>query len=142
MPPPRNAAAVAEQQGVDEKFKQLSANIASLRSADQALLDQLSALKADLQQLRTEQSRLSANSSVQDDLKLLARKIEDVDKKTPGRQRLDFRGNQKILRPPRKTARRRRQSDPQILHQDHARPRCASHGQRRQLHHQGRRQAD
>lgn len=76
-----NAAAVAEQQGVDEKFKQLSANIASLRSADQALLDQLSALKADLQQLRTEQSRLSANSSVQDDLKLLARKIEDVDKK-------------------------------------------------------------
>jgi cell division protein ZapA (FtsZ GTPase activity inhibitor) len=76
-----NAAAVAEQQGVDEKFKQLSADIANLRAADQALLDKLSALKEDVQQLRTEQARLAANSSVQDDLKLLARKIEDVDKK-------------------------------------------------------------
>ena len=88
MPPPTppadaasNAAAVAEQQGVDEKFKQFAADIESLRDANQLLLDKLSALKDDLQQIRAEQSRLAANSIGRDDLKPLALKIEEVDKR-------------------------------------------------------------
>jgi uncharacterized phage infection (PIP) family protein YhgE len=75
------AAAVAEQQGVDERFKQLAADIVALRDSNQLLLDKLSALKDDLQQIRTEQARLAASAIGRDDLKPLAQRIEEVDKK-------------------------------------------------------------
>jgi LysM repeat protein len=76
-----NAAAVAEQQGVDEKFKRIAADIESLRAAHQILLDKLSALDGELHQIRAEQARLSANAIGRDDLKPLAQKIEEVDKR-------------------------------------------------------------
>jgi len=76
-----NAAAVAEKQGVDEKFKQLAADIQSLRDANQLLLEKVSALKDDLQQIRAEQSRLAAAAVGRDDLKPLAQRIEEVDKR-------------------------------------------------------------
>jgi predicted RNase H-like nuclease (RuvC/YqgF family) len=76
-----NAAAVAEQQGVEERFKQIAADIESLRAANEALGDKLSALKADMQQIRAEQTRLAGNSASSEDLKALASKIEEVDKK-------------------------------------------------------------
>jgi septal ring factor EnvC (AmiA/AmiB activator) len=75
------AAAVAEQQGVDEKFKRIAADIESLLTANQLLQDKVSALKDELQQIRTEQSRLAASAVTPDDLKRLAQKIEEVDKK-------------------------------------------------------------
>lgn len=74
------AAAVADQQAVDEKFKRLSADIESLRAANQALLDKLSSLKDDLQQIRTDQSRLAASAVSRDDLKPLAQRVEELDK--------------------------------------------------------------
>jgi len=76
-----NAAAVAERQGEDEKFKQLSADIEQIRAANQALVDKISALKDDMEQLRAGQARLAENSGLKDDLKTLAQKIEEVDKK-------------------------------------------------------------
>ncbi len=76
-----NAAAVAEKQGVDEKFKQLAADIQSLRDANQLLLEKVSSLKDDLQQIRAEQSRLAAAALGRDDLKPLAQRIEEVDKR-------------------------------------------------------------
>jgi len=75
------AAAVAEQQGLDEKFKQMADDIERLRAANQMLLDKLSALKEDLKQIRAEQARLAANAAGRDDLKPLAQRIEEVDKK-------------------------------------------------------------
>ena len=66
---------------MDEKFKQLAADIESLRDANQLLLEKVSALKEDLQQIRAEQARLAANAVGRDDLKPLAQKIEEVDKK-------------------------------------------------------------
>ena len=79
--PANKAAAVAEQQGVDERFKQLAADLESLRAANQLLLDKLAALKEDVQQVRAEQSRLAAHAVSRDDLKSLAQRIEEVDKK-------------------------------------------------------------
>jgi TolA-binding protein len=76
-----NAAAVAAAQGVDEKFKQLAADIDSLRAADESLRDKLSSLHDDMQQIRAEQARLASNAISPDDLKPLALKIEEVDKK-------------------------------------------------------------
>ena len=75
------AAAVAEQQGEDEKFKRLAADIETQRAAIQLLVDKLSALKDDLQQIRAEQARLAAGAVSREDLKALAQRIDDVDKK-------------------------------------------------------------
>jgi cell division protein FtsB len=79
--PAATAAAVAEQQGMDEKFKQLAADMDTLRAANQLLLEKVSALKDELAQVRAEQARLAAGAVSRDDLKSLALKIEEVDKK-------------------------------------------------------------
>jgi septal ring factor EnvC (AmiA/AmiB activator) len=76
-----NASAIAEKQGVEEKFKQMAADIESLRTANQLLQDKLAALKEDLQQMRAEQTRLAAAGVSREDLKPLAQRIEEVDKK-------------------------------------------------------------
>jgi hypothetical protein len=75
------AAAIAEKQGVDEKFKQMAADIETLRTANQLLQDKPSALKDDLQQIHAEQTRLAAAGLSREDLKPLAQRIEEVDKK-------------------------------------------------------------
>jgi hypothetical protein len=79
--PASTAAAAAEQQGFDEKFKQLAAEIDTLRDANQLLQAKLSALNEDLQKIRAEQARVAASAVGRDDLKPLAQKIDDVDKK-------------------------------------------------------------
>jgi septal ring factor EnvC (AmiA/AmiB activator) len=76
-----SAAAIAEKQGLDEKFKQMAADIDSLRTANQLLQDKISALKDELQQSRAEQTRLAAAGVSREDLKPLAQRIEEVDKK-------------------------------------------------------------
>ncbi len=76
-----NAAAIAEKQGLDEKFKQMAADIDSLRTANQLLQDKISALKDELQQSRAEQTRLAAAALSREDLKPLAQRIEEVDKR-------------------------------------------------------------
>ena len=75
------AAAVAEQQATDEKFKRLAADIESLRAANQAILDKLSSLNDDLKQIRADQAHLAASAISREDLKPLAQRIEEVDKK-------------------------------------------------------------
>jgi hypothetical protein len=75
------AAAVAEQQGMDEKFKQLAADIDTLRAANQLLITKVSALQDELQQVHAEQARLAASAVTRDALLPLAQKIEEEDKK-------------------------------------------------------------
>ena len=75
------AAAIAEKQGVDEKFKQMASDIENLRTANQLLQGKLSGIKEDLQQIRAEQTRLAAAGVSREDLKPLAQRIEEVDKK-------------------------------------------------------------
>jgi len=76
-----NAAAVAEQQGVEERFKQIAADMDRLRAADEAMRDKLTGLQEDLREIRAAQARLASNSAGPEDLKALASKIEEVDKK-------------------------------------------------------------
>jgi LysM repeat protein len=75
------AAAVAEQQGIDEKFKQMAADLEALRAANQLLAGKVSALTEELQQVRAEEARLAGSAISRDDLKPLAQKIDEVDKK-------------------------------------------------------------
>jgi LysM domain len=76
-----NAAAVAEAQGVEEKFKQLAADIDSLRASNESLRNKLAGVQEGMQQIRAEQARLATNGISAEDLKPLAAKIEEVDKK-------------------------------------------------------------
>jgi len=86
--PAAGAAAVAEQQGEDEKYKRVTADIELLRAANQALSDKLAAMTEENRQMRADLAKLTSDSSVADPIKLisqkievLAQKIEEVDKK-------------------------------------------------------------
>jgi LysM repeat protein len=79
--PASTAAVVAEQQGFDEKFKQLAADMDTLRAANQLLVEKVAALKDELAQVRAEQARQTAGAVGRDELKPLELKIEAVDKK-------------------------------------------------------------
>ena len=68
-------------QGVEEKFKRLSADIESLRAANQLLVEKLSTLTDELQHVRAEQARHAASAIGREDLKPLAQRIEEVDKR-------------------------------------------------------------
>ena len=87
-PAAATAAAIADQQATDEKLKRLTADIENLRAANQAILDKLSGLKDDLQQIRADQARLAASAVAREDLRPLAQRIEEVDKKREEDKRL------------------------------------------------------
>jgi exonuclease VII large subunit len=83
-PAPSAAAEIAAKQGADERYERMSADIQALQAANDALQAKLTAVQQQLQDLRSQQSQQSqaaANSSTPDDLKRLAEKIEEVDRK-------------------------------------------------------------
>jgi TolA-binding protein len=75
------AAQIAAKQSADERYERMAADIQALQAANDALLAKLSAIQQQLQDLRSQQSQSTAGFSTQDDLKHLAEKIEEVDKK-------------------------------------------------------------
>jgi cell division protein FtsB len=80
-PAPTPAADVAAKQGADERYERMAADIQALQAANDALQARLTALQQQIQDLRNQQSQAPANFSTPDDLKRLAEKIEEVDKK-------------------------------------------------------------
>ena len=75
---------LAARQVTEERFKRLTQDIETLTEANQTLREEIGKLNNKIAQLQSEQSRLSAaqaNNGVQDDLKKLADKIMEVDKK-------------------------------------------------------------
>jgi LysM repeat protein/cell division protein FtsB len=74
-------AAAAARAESDERYQQLSADMDSLHAANQALVQRITALEEEIRQLREAQTRAASNSNVQDDIKRLADKIEEVDRK-------------------------------------------------------------
>jgi septal ring factor EnvC (AmiA/AmiB activator) len=82
--PPSNstpAADVAAKQGADERYERMAADIQALQAANEALQARLTTLQQQLQDLRAQQSQTPANFATPDDLKRLAQKIEEVDRK-------------------------------------------------------------
>ncbi|MGP8235720.1 MAG: hypothetical protein ACLQVW_09945 [Limisphaerales bacterium] len=79
---PTNAAsALAAKEGADERYQRMSADIQALQAANEALQNKLSQVTAQLLELRNQQAQAASNSNVQDQLKLLADKITEVDRK-------------------------------------------------------------
>jgi predicted RNase H-like nuclease (RuvC/YqgF family) len=75
------AAQIAAKQGADERYERMAADIQALQAANDALQAKLSAIEQQLQDLRNQQTQSAGNFSTPDDLKRLADKIQEVDKK-------------------------------------------------------------
>ncbi len=75
------AAAVAAREESEERARQVAADMENLHAANQALEQKITSLEEEIRQLRDAQTRAAGNSNVQDDLKRLAEKIEEVDRK-------------------------------------------------------------
>jgi LysM repeat protein len=75
------AAAIADRQAEEERYKRMSADIESLLAANLALQKKISALDAELQRVREEQSRNTKDDGTKESLKKLADAIQEVDKK-------------------------------------------------------------
>jgi LysM repeat protein len=65
----------------DELYRKMAADLESLQSANVLLQKKISALEDEVRSLRDDLTKASANSSVKDDLKSLAEKIQEVDRK-------------------------------------------------------------
>jgi LysM repeat protein len=75
------AADIAAKQGADERYERMAADIQALQAANDALQTKLSAIEQQLQDLRNQPTQPAGNFSTADDLKRLADKIQEVDKK-------------------------------------------------------------
>ena len=71
----------AAKQETDERLTRLNADVESLVSANASMQKRLSAMADEIKALRDEQARQANTSSVQEDLKRLAEKIVEVDRK-------------------------------------------------------------
>lgn len=74
------AAAIAEKQAAEERYKRLSADVESLLAANVAMQKKISALEAELQNVREEQLRTANKNDNEAAIKKLADAIEEVDK--------------------------------------------------------------
>jgi predicted RNase H-like nuclease (RuvC/YqgF family) len=79
--PTNAAAALAAREGADERYQRMNADIQALQAANEALQNKLSQVSAELLELRNQQAQAASNSNVQDQLKALAEKITEVDRK-------------------------------------------------------------
>ncbi len=75
------AAAIADRQGEEERYKRMAADIESLLAANLALQKKISALDAELQKVREEQSKNTKDSSTAESVRKLADAIQEVDRK-------------------------------------------------------------
>jgi predicted RNase H-like nuclease (RuvC/YqgF family) len=74
------AAAIAAQDAADERYKRMAADIEALQMDNQSLKAKLASLEQKIDDLRQQQAAPN-NSGVQEDLRRLADKIVEVDKK-------------------------------------------------------------
>lgn len=75
------ASAIADRQEAEERYRRMSADVEGLLSANAALQRRISAIADELRRLRDDHERLEKNSTVQDEIRRLAKKIEEVDQK-------------------------------------------------------------
>jgi len=80
-PPPPTAAQIAEKQAGDERYARISADIQALQAANEDLQNKITGLQEEIRKMRDDQSHQPDHPASTDDVKHLADKIEEVDKK-------------------------------------------------------------
>ena len=79
---PQSAAAeLAAKQSADERYERMAADIQALQAANEALQQKLNVVMQQLQDLHTQLAQGPSNLATTDDLKRLAEKIVEVDRK-------------------------------------------------------------
>jgi predicted RNase H-like nuclease (RuvC/YqgF family) len=78
---PTTAAAIAAQEAAEERYKRMAADVQALQTDNESLKAKIAALEQKIDDLRQLQASAANNSGAQDDLKRLAEKIVQVDKK-------------------------------------------------------------
>jgi predicted RNase H-like nuclease (RuvC/YqgF family) len=81
VPAPSPASEVAAKQAADERYERMAADIQALQTANDALQQKLTAIEQQLQELRGQMAQAPGSVATPDDLKHLADKITEVDKK-------------------------------------------------------------
>jgi peptidoglycan hydrolase CwlO-like protein len=80
-PPPTTAADIAAQQGAEERYKRMAADMQALQMDNESLKGKIASLEQKIDDLRQQLAASANNTGVQEDLKRLAEKIAEVDKK-------------------------------------------------------------
>ncbi len=80
-PAPSTAATIAAKEDTEERYKRLAADLQAVQSDNEALHAKITSMAQEIQTLREAQARPADNSTVLDELKRLAEKIQEVDKK-------------------------------------------------------------
>ena len=80
----QDAALLADRDAAEERYKKLNSAVESLIEENASLRKKVQQLGDRLATMRDEHAKAASDSSVQDDLKRLAEKIQDVDKKREG----------------------------------------------------------
>jgi cell division protein FtsB len=78
---PIMAAAIAAQEGAEERYKRMAADLQALQMDNESLKAKIASLEQKIDDLRQHLAASASNSGLQDDLKRLAEKIAEVDKK-------------------------------------------------------------
>ena len=79
-----NAAAIAAKEAADERFQRLATDLQAVQSDSETLHAKLTSVEQEIQTLRDATARAADNSgiqAIQEELKRLAEKIQEVDKK-------------------------------------------------------------
>jgi Skp family chaperone for outer membrane proteins len=79
--PASTAATIAAKEDADERFQRLITDLQAVQSDNEALHAKITAMEQEIQALRDAAAHPVDNSANQDELKRLAEKIEEVDKK-------------------------------------------------------------
>jgi septal ring factor EnvC (AmiA/AmiB activator) len=80
-PVPTKAAAIAAQQDAEERYKRMAADVQALQLDNESLKAKIASLEQKIDDLRQQLTAAVNNTVAQDDLKRLAEKIAEVDKK-------------------------------------------------------------
>jgi hypothetical protein len=80
-PPASTAATIAAKEDAEERYKRLVADLQAVQSDNEALHAKITSMAQEIQSLRDALARPADTSAIQEDLKHLAQKIEEVDKK-------------------------------------------------------------
>ena len=75
------AAAIAAKQEADERYKRIASDLQAVQSDNEALHAKISTLEQTVQTLRDAQAKPADNSGMQEELRRLAEKIQEVDRK-------------------------------------------------------------
>jgi hypothetical protein len=80
-PAPTSAAGIAAQQGAEERYKRMAADMQALQMDNELLKTKIASLEQKIDDLRQQVAAAANSTNGQDDLKRLAEKIAEVDKK-------------------------------------------------------------